>query len=416
VLGAALAPTDATAVGVLTRMLPRRNVTVLRAESLVNDGTALVVYSIAVAVTVGTQRLTLGGVSGMLLLSYAGGIAAGAVAAWVGMLILRRVDAVVLENLVTSLVPFTAFLAAEAIGASGVLAVVVAGLIVSQLGPKYDRAETRQQVRSFWSFATFVLNGSLFVLVGIEATAAARNLAGSQLVRGVVIVLLVSVLLVAIRFVFLWSVAGGVWAITRATGGSLREGHRDRLISGFSGFRGAVSLAAAVAVPRTIESGAAFPDRNLIVFVAGGVVIVTIVGQALLLPGIVRRAALPEDDAVLDELRLAEDTSIEEALDALPRLAEEAGADDRTVTRVRRDLERQREVVRAQAEEDEDHPVLVRRNAAVDLRLALVRHRVETLLRLRDDGDIDDMVLRQVQSRLDAEETRLLGPDHPAGD
>ncbi len=123
-------------------MLPRRNVTVLRAESLVNDGTTLVVYGIAVAVTVGTEELTFWGVSGMLALSYLGGVAAGLVAAWLGTQVLRRVDTVVLENLVTLLVPFVAFLGAEAIGASGVLAVVAAGIVVSQVGPKLDRAET----------------------------------------------------------------------------------------------------------------------------------------------------------------------------------------------------------------------------------------------------------------------------------
>lgn len=174
VLGAAVAPTDATAVGALTRSLPRRNTTVLRAESLVNDGTTLVIYGIAVAVTAGEQELTFWNVSGMLLLSYVGGIAAGLLTSWLGMLVLRRVHAVVLENLLTLLVPFAAFLVAEAVHASGVLAVVVAGLVVSQVAPKLDRAETRQQVRSFWSFATFLLNGALFVLVGIEATISVR--------------------------------------------------------------------------------------------------------------------------------------------------------------------------------------------------------------------------------------------------
>ncbi len=181
VLGAAVAPTDATAVGVLTRMLPRRNVTVLRAESLVNDGTTLVVYGIAVSVTVGTQELTFWGVSGMLVLSYVGGVAAGLAAAWLGTLVLRRVDSVVLQNLLTLLVPFVAFLGAEAIDASGVLAVVTAGIVVSQVAPKLDRAETRQQVRAFWSFLTYLLNGALFVLVGIEAMIAARALDAGEL-------------------------------------------------------------------------------------------------------------------------------------------------------------------------------------------------------------------------------------------
>ncbi|MEK6343473.1 MAG: Na+/H+ antiporter [Curtobacterium sp.] len=407
VLGAAVAPTDATAVGVLTRMLPRRNVTVLRAESLVNDGTTLVVYGIAVSVTVGTQELTFWGVSGMLVLSYVGGVAAGLAAAWLGTLVLRRVNSVVLQNLLTLLVPFVAFLGAEAIDASGVLAVVTAGIVVSQVAPKLDRAETRQQVRAFWSFLTYLLNGALFVLVGIEAMIAARALDAGELVRA-------TGLLVVVRFAFLNAAGGTVWLVTRRTGGEPREGHRDRLVSGFAGFRGAVSLAMAVAVSRTLESGGAFPDRDLIVFVTAGVVVLTVVGQALALPAVLRRAALPEDESVGEERRYAERTAVEEALDALPRLARAAGADRTVVERVRKDYEAHLDVIQAREEaEDDDHPALQRHDAAVALELALVQHKAATLLRLRDEDAIDDLVLRQVRAGYDAEEARLDGSTPP---
>ncbi len=148
---------------------------------------------------------------------------------------LRRVDTVVLENLVTLLVPFAAFLGAEAVGASGVLAVVAAGIVVSQVAPKLDRAETRQQVRAFWSFLTYLLNGALFVLVGIEAMVAARALAARELWSGVGLVLAVSVVLVLVRFAFEGTIGGTVWLVTRRFGGEPREGRRDRLVSGFAG-------------------------------------------------------------------------------------------------------------------------------------------------------------------------------------
>lgn len=411
ILGAAVAPTDATAVGALTRSLPRRNTTVLRAESLVNDGTTLVIYGIAVAVTAGEQELTFGNVTGMLLLSYAGGIAAGLLASWLGMLVLRRIDAVVLENLLTLLVPFAAFLLAEAVGASGVLAVVVAGLVVSQVAPKLDRAETRQQVRSFWSFATFLLNGALFVLVGIEATIAVRELAGREIALGLGLIGVVSVVVVVLRFAFLNLTWGAVRLVTLRTGGSPREGHRDRLVSGLTGFRGAVSLAAAVAVPRVVESGGAFPDRDLIVFVTAGVVVVTIVGQSLVLPAVVRWAAFDGSNEVLEERRSAERAAIEEALDALPRLARRTGADREVVDRIRQDYEGHLALVEAEESDDDDHPLLQQRGAAVELELALVRLKAATVLRLRDQGEIDDLVLRQVRAEYDAEETRLLRLD-----
>jgi len=170
VLGAAVAPTDATAVGVLGRMLPRRTLTVLRAESLVNDGTALVIYALAVGITRGGEHLRLPHAMWLFLLAYGGGAVAGVVTAWLSIQARRRLDDPLLGNLVTILTPFTAFLLAQAIHASGVLAVVVSGLIMSQAGPRVVRAATRQQAEAFWSLSTFLLNGALFVLVGSSSS------------------------------------------------------------------------------------------------------------------------------------------------------------------------------------------------------------------------------------------------------
>src|SRR4051794_15082478 len=134
VLGTAVAPTDATAVGVLSRSLPRRTVTVLRAESLVNDGTALVLYGLAVGITVGEENLSVPHVGWLLLLSYGGGAVAGVLVAWLGVQARRRLGDPVQESVAVLLLPFTAYLLAEAVEASGVLAVVVCGLIMSQAG------------------------------------------------------------------------------------------------------------------------------------------------------------------------------------------------------------------------------------------------------------------------------------------
>jgi Na+/H+ antiporter len=167
-LGAAVAPTDATAVGVLARALPRRTITVLRAESLVNDGTALVIYAVAIATTVGGQRLSALHISLLFLLAYVGGVLAGAMTAWLAVQVRRRLDDPLLESVTMVLTPFTAFLLAEVTYASGVLAVVVCGLIMSQAGPRVGQAATRQQAQASWSLAVFLLNGALFVLVGLE--------------------------------------------------------------------------------------------------------------------------------------------------------------------------------------------------------------------------------------------------------
>src|SRR6478609_5574659 len=151
VLGAAVAPTDATAVGALARSLPRRTVTVLRAESLVNDGTALVVYGVAVGVTVGEDHLGAVHVTWLVVLSYGGGLLAGGLVGLISWHLRRRIDDPVLENIAVLVTPFAAFLLADSIHASGVLAVVVCGLLMSQLSPRVTGAVARQQTTEFWT-------------------------------------------------------------------------------------------------------------------------------------------------------------------------------------------------------------------------------------------------------------------------
>ena len=175
VLGAAVAPTDATAVGVLARDLPRRTVTVLRAESLVNDGTALVLYGLAVGVTVGEEHLTGWHVTWLLVLAYGGGVVAGGLVGLISWQVRRRMDDPMLEAIAMLVTPFAAFLLADVIHASGVLAVVSCGLFMSQVTPRITAAATRQIITPFWSLSTTVLSSALFVLVGLSAQAALRE-------------------------------------------------------------------------------------------------------------------------------------------------------------------------------------------------------------------------------------------------
>ncbi|GAA3440464.1 Na+/H+ antiporter [Kutzneria kofuensis] len=409
VLGAAVAPTDATAVGVLARMLPRRLITVLRAESLVNDGTALVIFAIAVGVTVGQEEFDAVHVGGLFLLAYLGGAAAGVVTATAMIPVRRRLADPLLANVAMILTPFLAFLLAEAIEASGVLAVVTAGLIMSQVGPRIGRAETRQLSQGFWGLATFILNGALFVLVGLESHAAVRGLASANLVRGLITVGAVCVVLVAVRIVFLFVSVYIIRAVDRRPSQRLRRvSHRSRIVSGLSGFRGAVSLAAALAVPETVVSGAGFPDRDMIVFVTAGVIIVTLVAQGLVLPGVVRWAHLPQDNSVAEERLMAQRTATEEAMAAMPLVAEELGTDPDVVERLNREFQKHLHVLHAGTEEDDaDGPALRHDQHYTALRLALLARKRATVVRLRDENRIDDTVLRQIQARLDIEEVRL---------
>ncbi|HEY2522809.1 MAG TPA: Na+/H+ antiporter [Streptosporangiaceae bacterium] len=415
VLGAALAPTDATAVGVLARALPRRTVTLLRAESLVNDGTALVIYGLAVGVTTGEEHLSVLHVSGLLLLSYAGGAAAGVVTAWVAIQVRRRLDDPQLNNLAALLTPFTAFLAADAIHASGVLAVVVCGLIMSQTGPRVNRASTRQQSIAFWSLATFVLNGALFVLIGLQLQSSIRGLTSGALTRGLILVVVVSAALIGVRFAWLFTTPYVIRLLDRRPQQRLlRMGARGRTLSAVAGFRGAVSLAAVLAVPQTLHSGRPFPDRDLIVFVAAGVIAVTL-AQALLLPAIVRWARLPQDSVAAREEHLAQTTATQEVLDALPRQAAELHTDPEVTDRLRREYTEHLHVLRAGTDDPDDEPAERHDQQYAALRLAGVAHKRATMLRLRDEQRIDDTVLSHLEDRLDLEELRLSQEPEPAG-
>ncbi|MFJ8021494.1 Na+/H+ antiporter [Streptomyces sp. NPDC096311] len=410
VLGAAVAPTDATAVGVLARILPRRQVTILRAESLVNDGTALVVYGLAVGITVGEEHLTLPHVGALFLLAYGGGAAVGVAVAWVNMNLRRRLEDPLLGNLVMILAPFTAYLIAELIEASGVLAVVVSGLIMTQVAPRIIRAEHRRQALAFWPLATFIINGALFVLVGVELQYAVRDLGRSDLQDALVAVGVVCAVLVAVRFAFLFCSAYLIRAIDqRPQQRQLRISHRLRVVSGLAGFRGAVSLAVALSVPQTLDSGEPFPDRNFIVFVTSGVILVTLVVQGLLLPGAVRWARLPRDTSVDEEQFLAETAATEEAIKAMPQLAADLDADPKVVEWLRQEYEAHLATVRARGVGADDDPALRHNQHYTALRLALIAHKRATVVRLRDERDIDDTVLRRLQAALDIEEVRLSG-------
>jgi monovalent cation/hydrogen antiporter len=199
VLGAAVAPPDATAVAALGRTLPHRNFMLLKAESLTNDGKALVVYAIAVGVAVGGDYTAVE-ITGLVLLSHVGGVAVGALVAGAAYLVLRRLRDATAINIALLLIPFASYLLAELIHASGVLAVVVAGLIVAYTSTRISTAASRRQTESVWPLGSYLLNGSLFVLIGLEVQAVAHELAAGQSGRLLVIVVGVWAGLIVVRF------------------------------------------------------------------------------------------------------------------------------------------------------------------------------------------------------------------------
>ncbi|MGV9212201.1 Na+/H+ antiporter [Micromonospora sp. RB23] len=409
VLGAAVAPTDATAVGVLGRMLPRRIATTLRAESLVNDGTALVIYTLAVGITLGEEHLSVGRVAGLFAFSYLGGIASGAVVTFLVLQIRRRLSDPFQHNLLALLTPLTAYLIAEAAEVSGVLAAVVSGLWVGRASPRLFPGKARRHVHTVMEFVTMLANAALFVLVGLEAQSAVRGLDSSGLAHGMLVALVVCAVIVAVRFGWLFTSPYVIRAIDR------RPQQRERRLSGrpralmsAAGFRGAVSMAAALAVPHTLPSGSEFPDRDLIIFVTAVVIAVTLLVQAPLMPRVTRWAGLGADSEAERERREAEITSMDRALESLPTMAAELGTSDDVHEQLRTEYDRRLRVLRdGDAVSGPDEAAADYERQYADLHLAVIDHRHETVVRMRDAGEIDDEVLRRVQDGLDLEQVHM---------
>jgi CPA1 family monovalent cation:H+ antiporter len=416
VLGAVLAPTDATAVAAVARHLPRRQSTLLRAESLVNDGTALVLYGVAVGVAAGELQIGPGGVAVRLVGSYVGGITVGLLVAAVATSTRRRLHDVRLENLLSILTPFVAYLPAELLGASGVVAVVTAGLAMSQVGPQVIGARTRVQARAFWTLTTFLLNGALFVLVGLQLHELVAGRSRASLVGGAVAALVISAVVILTRLAWINVTPYVIRALDRRPSQRLRRvGFRQRQPGGWAGFRGAVSLAAALAIPHTAGDGDPLAGRELVLMVTFGVIVVTLVVQGLTLPAVVRWARFPDDTAEALEQRLAEETATRAAMEALPSRAAELGIPDWVAERVQDQYdEHLRELTLRQSVldgggQDGDRETLEAVAAERSLRLALLAEKREAVQALRHARSIDDLVLLRVQAQLDAEEVRLAG-------
>ncbi len=332
ILGAAVAPPDATAVAALGRMLPRRMFMKLKAESLTNDGTALVLYAIGLSLAVGGHITPLS-IGWTVVVSYLGGIAAGVAVAALGYFLLRAISSTIIINTTLLLIPFVAFLLAELIGASGVLAVVVAGVIIAYASPTVTTAPSRRQAESAWPFGVFLLNGALFVLIGLEVQYVVHQISAGAIGRLVLVTIAVWVALLVVRYLFqLLSVPFYGRSGPRPPRG-VRA--RSRVLSTFAGMRGAVSLAIALSVPAGAVAGGAVDGRDEIVFVTAGVILLSLLVQGMLLPAIVRWARIPADQAEVEEYELAERTISGAALAALDDLAVQHQVSDEVRDRIR---------------------------------------------------------------------------------
>ncbi|WFE35813.1 Na+/H+ antiporter [Micromonospora sp. WMMD975] len=408
VLGAVLAPTDAAAVAGLAKRMPRGILTTLRAESLVNDGTALVLFAVAAGVIAGGKVPGPFALAGQFVGKSLGGVLAGLLVGGLVILIRKHVDDPMREGGLSILTPFVAFLLADAVHASGVLAVVVSGLLVSYAGPRVIRARSRLTAYAFWDLSTFMINGSLFVLLGMQVPGSLRNITSHSPAASFGIAALVALVVVATRLGWVHLAVSVLQGVDRRE--SRRSSHFDarmRTAAGWAGFRGAVSLAAALAVPVTMHDGTRVYERDLIIFVTVVVIVLIMVVQGTTLPAVVGWAGLTGDRQRDDEVRRARIRATEVVLEALPGVAADLGVAPDTVDRLRAGYQDHLADVRdPRSEEAERERELSRR-----LQLAMLDRKRREVTRLRNSNQIDDAVLRELQAATDIEEIRLLGPE-----
>src|SRR5215471_13276450 len=290
VLGAIVAPPDAVAPLAIVRQLgiPRRLLVVLDGEGVANDATALILYRFAVA-AVGTGLFSIWEAASTFVLIVVGEIAYGIAIGWLSLRLRRWAGDPRVEITLSLMTPYVAFLVPAHLGGSGVLATVAAGLFVSWNGPLLIPAATRLQGIFFWDLLVYLLEGIVFLVTGLQIRTLLDRTGTILLCNSILAVLLTVAVVIAARFIWIYPAA----YIPRLLSPSLTR--RDPLPPwqwlfslAFIGVRGVVSLVAALAIPLTTEFGTLFPYRDLVLFITFGVILLTLVGEGLLLPSVVR--------------------------------------------------------------------------------------------------------------------------------
>jgi Na+/H+ antiporter len=413
VLGAVLGPTDTVAAAaILERFnLPRRLVSVLRGESLLNDALALVLYETAVHVTQ-TRTYVLGSISIGFLLAAAGGVAIGLGVGWAMLRIQRLTSDPLVRSTIGLLTGYAAYLPADALHVSGVLAVVTAGLYLGWEDPRIMSAKTRLQSIATWEVMTFLLNGLLFILIGLQLQRIVKSFSAESFGYIIYGCLLVSgtVILVRILWVFLLYVPRIL--DRRFCARSLYPVWHEPVLISWIGIRGGISLAAALAIPTALANGSPFPRRNEILILTFAVILVTLVIQGLSLPRLLRWLNFPADHSERAEEQRARETVAAVALQFLASTTKEDEIHRRAVRHLQ-DIYRNRAEGLALADEGSQHnPETTYLNQIESLDRELIRLQRSALIDLRDRGTISDAVLRRFQVSLDLEEARLEEQEH----
>jgi Na+/H+ antiporter len=409
VLGAIVAPPDAVAPLAIVRGLgvPRRLILVLEGEGVANDATALILYRFAVAAAA-TGVFSFGAAAGTFVLIVIGEIAYGIGIGWASLRLRRWARDPRVEITLSLLTPYAAFLLPNQLGGSGVLATVAAGLFVSWNGPLLIPAATRLQGIFFWDLLVYLLEGIVFLVTGMQMRTLLERMDPALWRELGLAVLLIAAVVIVARFIWVYpAVYLPRWLDPPLARRDPLPPRQWVFFLGFVGVRGVVSLAAALAIPRTTAAGAPFPDRELILFVTFGLIVVTLIGEGLLLPKVVRWLGLAQHTA--DERqreREAELAARSQALKLANDRLEQFAADGQISPEALAILRARHEyrVGRVPANTADGTDVAV---AAADIRAKLIAAEREFIYRLLQQGQITDEARRRMERELDLEEASI---------
>lgn len=409
VLGAVVAPTDAIAATSIARRigLPSRIVDILEGESLINDATGLLALQFAIAIVVQKQVPTAS--TGILTFVWlvVGGIGLGLLVGLIVDYIERRIDDGPIEITLSILVPYAVYLAADEVHASGVLAVVACGLFLSRRSASFFTPTVRIQIWSVWQSLNFVLNGFVFVLIGLQLPAIRASIRGYSLSALLLDGAIFSAILILLRLVWVYPGAGISWLVRTRLGHQNERRPRARAIFvlGWTGMRGVVSLAAAIALPAVLADGSPFPQRDLIVFLTFCVIFVTLVLQGITLPPLIRALGLAggagPNCEELEARRIVIEAAVSHLEDAKEKDSKESAPLYEDLTGHYRQRLANLQPGEGNQEQMTDH------ERHLELSLEALRVERETAILLRDEGRINDEVLRRIEHELDLSESRI---------
>ncbi len=401
-LGAIVAPPDAVAATAVFKRLgvPRRVVTILEGESLINDASSLIAYRVAASVALGLATFSLVDAGVAFVVTGVGGVLLGLAIGWVVTKMVERTSDPLLEIIVSLVAPMAAFLAAEVVGVSGVLATVVAGLVMGRRAARILSPEGRIMGKGVWSALIWAINAFVFMLIGLQLPSILADLTDHPPAELIGLGVAISLTVIVARIVWVFP---GTY-IPRALSAKIREREpypspRAVFIVSWAGMRGVVSLAAALALATD------FPQRDMILWLVFCVILATLVGQGLTLPWLIRRLGIVVGDAGETEEARARLAAVEAALQRLDELIDDYPTHQELIDQLRAAYDHEASHVgpRGSGELDESDLEQIDHRA---IRSAVILAEREAVIQLRDDGIINDETLRTVERDLDLEAVR----------